>query len=181
MATPLAPETIGLAGLLTSLHPRVPPSEAPPDLDAIRQAGWEAGFVAGEAAAAAGLAPLRVQLASAAAALDAACCFDVDGLRPLFVALVRDIASAVLQAELTIGGSVLAPLVDAALAAVRQGEAPVFSAHPDTLAALKPYLPDLATAADVTCARDGFCVSAPQFIIAAGLSDRLADIVAGLA
>lgn len=184
MATPLAPESIGLAGLLTSLRPRVLPDEAPPappDLDGIRQAGWEAGFVAGEAAATAGLAPLRAQLASVAAALDAACCIDVDGLRPLFAALVRDIAGAVLQAELTVGGSVLAPIVDAALAAVRQGEAPVLSAHPDTLAALKPYLPDVATVADMACARDGFCVSAPQFIIHASLSDRLAEIVAGLA
>jgi flagellar biosynthesis/type III secretory pathway protein FliH len=184
MTTPLAPESIGLAGLLTSLRPRVLPEQAPvapPDLDAIRQAGWEAGFVAGEAAAAAGLAPLRAQLASAAAALDAACCIDIDGLRPLFAALVRDVSVAVLQAELTVGGAVLAPMVDAALAAVRLGEAPVLSAHPDTLAALKPYLPDLAVAADATGARDGFCVSAPQFIIHASLSDRLADIVAGLA
>lgn len=184
MATPLAPETIGLAGLLTSLRPRVQPSDtppAPPDLDGIRQAGWEAGFVAGEAAATAGLAPLKVQLASAAAALDAACCIDVDGLRPLFTALVTNIATAVLQAELTVGGQALVPLVDAALAAVRQGEMPVLSGHPDTLAALKPYLPDVATAADATCSSDGFCVSAPQFMIAASLSGRLADIVAGLA
>jgi flagellar biosynthesis/type III secretory pathway protein FliH len=184
MATPLAPDSIGLAGLLTSLRPRVLPSEAPvapPDLDAIRQAGWEAGFVAGEAAATAGLAPLREQLASAAAALDAACCINADDLRPLFTTLVHDTAGAVLQAELTVGGSLLAPLVDAALAAVRLGEAPVLSAHPDTLAALQAYLPDVATAADATCSRDGFSVSAPQFTIAASLADRLTDIVAGLA
>lgn len=181
MAMPLTPEDIGLAGLLTSLRPRVVPNEALPDLEAIRQAGWEAGFVAGEASAATGLAPLREQLASAAAALDAACCIDVDRLRPLFMVLVHDVAGAVLQAELTVGGSALESLVDAALAAVRQGEAPVLNVHPETLAALKPYLPDVAVAADATCALDGFCVSAPQFTIAASLSDRLAEIVAGLA
>ncbi len=180
----LAPESAGLAGLLTSLRPRIvvdEPPPPPPDLEAIRQGGWDAGFAAGEAAAAADLAPLRGQLADAGAALDAACCIDVDLLRPLFLALVGAIASAVVQAELGAGAAVLEPLVTVALAAVRLGEAPVLSAHPETLSALTPYLPDIAVAADAALPRDGFTVSAPQFIIAANLADRLADAVAGLA
>lgn len=177
----LAPENAGLAGLLTALRPRSVPDEPPPDLDAIRQGGWAAGFAAGEAAATAGLAPVRAQLADAAAALDAACCIDVDLLRPLFLALVAEIASAVLQAELNADAAALQPLVTAALAAVRLGEAPVLSAHPDTLAALAPYLPDIAVVPDAALPRDGFTVSAPQFTTAATLADRLADAVAGLA
>ena len=182
--TTLAPDSLGLAGLLTALRPRVVPDAPPappPDLDALHQQGWDAGFVAGEAAATAGLAPLRAQLAEAAAAFDAACSIDVDILRPVFTALVRDIASAVLQAELSVGGAVLAPLVDAALAAVRREEAPILTAHPDTLAALQPHLPAITTAADAACPSDRFSIAAPQFTIDASLSDRLAEIVAGLA
>lgn len=184
MIAVLAPENAGLVSLLTSLRPRIvadAPAPPPPDLDAIHQAGWAAGFAAGEAAATEDLAPLRSQLADTAAALDAACRIDVDLLRPLFVALVGKIASAVLQAELGAGGAVLEPLVTAALAAVRLGEAAVLSAHPETLAALAPYLPDISVVPDAALPRDGFTVSAPQFTIAANLADRLADSVAGLA
>lgn len=181
MAASLSPDSAGLAGLLTSLRPRVVPDAPPPDLDAIRQAGWQAGFAAGEAAAEARLAPLKAQLADAAAALDAACCIDIDTLRPLFASLVSEIAAAVLMAELGSGAAVLEPLVMVALAAVKPGEAAVFSAHPETLAALQLHLPAIATTGNAALARDAFAVTGPQFVITAGLADRLADIVAGLA
>ncbi|NJC07887.1 FliH/SctL family protein [Polymorphobacter fuscus] len=170
----------GLAGLLSALQPR---AEAPPlpDLDAIREGGWAAGYAAGEIAATAALAPLRDRLAAAAAALDAAQAIDADRLRPLFAALVQQIAEAVLMAELASGASVLVPLVEAALAAVRPGEAPVLRAHPDTLAALQPYLASIATMGDTAMARDAFAVSAPDLLIDAGLSTRLATIIGGLA
>lgn len=181
MAAALSPDSTGLAGLLTSLRPRVVADAPPPDLDAIRQAGWEAGFAAGEVVAEARVAPLKAQLADAAAALDAACCIDVDTLRPLFTALVSEIAAVVLMAELGSGAAVLEPLVTAALAAVKPGEAAVLVAHPETLAALLPHLPAIATTDNAALSRDSFAVTAPQFIITAGLADRLADIVAGLA
>jgi flagellar biosynthesis/type III secretory pathway protein FliH len=181
MAAALTPEAAGLAGLLTSLQPRVVPDAPLPDLDAIRAAGWQAGFAAADAAAEARLAPVQAQFADAAAALDAACCIDVDALRPLFIALVHEIARAVLMAELGAGATVLEPLVIAALAAVKPHEAPTLEMHPETLAALQPYLPAIATAANAAMARDAFAVTGPQFVITAGLTDRLADIVAGLA
>ena len=63
----------GLAGLLAAMQPRVEPVVPPVDLAAVRAEAWDAGFVAGAAEADAGLAPLRAQLAAAAAAVDAAC------------------------------------------------------------------------------------------------------------
>lgn len=180
-ALTLAPA--GLAGLLTALRPRIEPEVAPPtppDLDAIRAAGWDDGFAAGEAAAAAGLAPLRVRLGEAAAALDSACRIDIDALRPLFVTLVTAVAEAVLAAELR-AGAAMVPLVTAALAQVRLGEAPTLCAHPETLVDLRAHLPDVAVAADPGLPRDAFTVSAPQFRIDAGLSARLAEIAGTLA
>lgn len=152
-----------------------------PDLDAVRQYGWDAGFAAGEAAQMAALAPLRADMAAAAATFEAACVIDTDRLRPVFAALVTQVAEAVLMAELGAGAAVLLPLVDAALAQVAIGEAGVLRAHPETLAAVQAQLPDLAVAGDVDMARDEFAVTAPEFVIAAGLSARLADIVRGLA
>jgi flagellar biosynthesis/type III secretory pathway protein FliH len=183
MSEPAFAAPFGLAGLLTALQPRVeppPPAPPPPDLDAIHAAGWQQGFAAGEAAATEALAPLRGQLAGAATALTAACSIDADRLRPVFAALVNDLATAVLMAELANPG-VLLPLVDAALAAVRPDEMPVLRAHPATLAALQPHLPVVAVAADAGLALDEFVVSGPSLLIEAGLSARLAELVAGLA
>ena len=173
----------GLASLLAALRPSIEPEVLlpPPDLDAIRAAGWNEGFGAGEAAAEARLSPLRGQLAAAAAALDAACQIDIDQLRPLFVALVAQIAEAVLAAELVAGAAVLESLVSAALSQVRAGEPAVLHAHPETLAALQPLVPHLSTAADASLARDEFTVSAPRFLIAAGISARLAEITGAMA
>ena len=182
MADSVVLHPAGLAGLLSALQPRVeaaPPP--PPDLGAIRQDGWEAGFVAGEAAATAALAPLRVSLAEAAAALAAATEIDVQRLRPLFAALVERIASAVLGAELSAGAQVLLPLVEAALAQVRSGEAAVLAAHPATLAALQPHLPDVAVHADLALAPGQFVVTGAEFVIDTSLSERLAAILAEVA
>lgn len=174
----------GLAGLLSALQPRVDPPEPappPPDLVAIHDAGWQQGFVDGEAAATAALAPLRIDLGRAAAALDAACHVDVDRLRPLFVSLIEQIAKAVLMAETAASSVLLLPLVEAALAAVRPDELATLRAHPDTLAALQPHLPIVATAPDADLALDEFAVTGPTFIIETGLLSRLAQIVGGLA
>jgi flagellar biosynthesis/type III secretory pathway protein FliH len=183
MSDPVVLAPAGLATLLTALHPRVEPevSAPPPDLDAIRQAGWEAGFAAGEAAAAAGLAPLLVRLGEAAAALEAACSIDIDRLRPLFVAIIGGVARAVIDAELAAGSAVLEPLVTAALGHVRVGEAATLCAHPETLDGLRPHLPDIAVTADPAMARDEFTVSAPNFLIEVGLSARLAEITGAMA
>lgn len=169
--------TIGLAGLYSALAPRVEDPQSPPDLDAIHDAGWQAGFTAGEAAAQHELTPLRANLAAAAVALDAAMQLDVDALRPLFATLVERIAASVLMAELTLGAATLLPLVDAALAQVRVGEAAILHAHPDTLAQLQDDLPALATAADASLAPDAFHVEGATFVIETSIAARLAEIV----
>jgi flagellar biosynthesis/type III secretory pathway protein FliH len=171
----------GLAGLYSTMAPRAEEPLPPPDLDAIHDAGWRAGFAAGEAAAHDRLAPLRASLAAAATALDGATQIDRDALRPLFVTLVNRIAAAVLMAELTTGAVALLPLVELALAQVRVGEAATLCGHPDTLAALQAHLPVLTTAADAGMARDAFRITGPTFVIETGLAARLAEIVEQLA
>lgn len=180
MSEPLNP---GLAGLLSSLQPRVevPEQAVLPDLDGIRHAGWEAGYAAGEAAATAALAPMRDGLAAAAKALEAACVIDADRLRPVLAALVEQVATAVLTAELDAGAAVLNPLVEAALAQVRPGETAFLRAHPVTLAVLAGHFSAVAGVGDAAMAPGEFAVTAPGFVIEAGLSARLAEIVAGLA
>lgn len=170
----------GLAELLCALQPppAIPPVP-PADLDAIRRAGWEEGFVAGEAAADAALAPLRLALAEAAAALHAACTIDNDRLRPAFATLVRGLAEAVLAAELRAGATVLLPLVEAGLAALSPADQPTLVAHPDVLAQLVPYLPALATAADAALPPDSFAITGTDFIVETSLTARL-DRVLGL-
>ena len=162
------------------MTPRVhePP---PPDLNAIHDTGWQAGFAAGEAAAQANLSPLRANLAMAAAALHAATQIETDTLRPLFATLVDRIATAVLMAELTTGAAALLPLVDASLAQVRIGEMATLCAHPDTLATLHGHLPALPTLADIDMAADAFRITGPTFVIETGLAARLAELVEGLA
>lgn len=170
----------GLAGLLSTLQPG--PAVAPgPDIEAIRAEAFAEGHAAGEAAAAAGVAPLRLHLAEAAAALNQACQIDADSLRPLLMTLVRQVAEAVLAAELQRGAETLEPLVTTALAAVRPGEAATLHAHPDTLAMLKAHAPDLKLAADPALAPGSFAVSGTDFVIDAGLSARLDAVLASLA
>ncbi len=181
----LEPASAGLAGLLSALQPRaavpVPPAPPPPDPDAIRAEAWDAGFAAGEASATAALAPLRQRLAEAAEALEAARQIDADTLRPLLLPLVRAVAEAVLHAELSAGAGVLQPLVTAALAAVRPGEAATLCAAPETLAALQPHLPAIATRADPALGPDQIRVIGNDFVIDAGLAARLAAITGAMA
>ncbi len=169
----------GLATLLCALQP--PPLVAPTPIDvvAVHRAGWDQGYAAGEAAADLALAPLRLHLAQAAEALNAACIIDVDRLRPVFAALVRAVAEAVLAAELGAGAAVLLPLVEAALGAVRPGDLPTLVAHPDVLAVVAGHLPGLMTAADGGMAGDGFAVTGTDFIIDVALTARL-DRVLGV-
>jgi flagellar biosynthesis/type III secretory pathway protein FliH len=169
----------GLAGLLSTLQPG--PSAPPVDLEAIRAQGFADGFAAGEAAAAAGVAPLRLHLAEAAAALNEACRIDPDSLRPVLMALVRQVAEAVLAAELQRGAAALEPLMTTALAALRPGDAATLHAHPDTLAMLRAHAPDLHLAPDPAMPPGSFAVSGTDFVIDAGLSGRLDAVLASLA
>ncbi len=171
----------GLADLYSTMAPRLEEPVPPPDLDAIRDAGWQAGFAAGEAEAAERLTPLRAGLAAAVTAIDRAMQIDPDRLRPLFAALVERIAAAVLMAELTSGARMLLPLVDAALAQVRVDEPITLCAHPDTLAGLIAHLPAMATAADADMATDAFRITGPTFVIETGVAARLAALAEQLA
>jgi flagellar biosynthesis/type III secretory pathway protein FliH len=182
MSDPVAFAPVGLAGLLSSMQPR-PPTEPlpPPDLDSIREGGWQDGFAAGQTSAEGELAPLRLGLAQAAEALHAACRIDGDRLRPLLAAVIREIAEAVVMGELSADPQVLTRLVDAALALVRPTEAVTLRAHPATLALLRPHLPDIAAVEDLGLAPDAFAVSGTDFVIETGLSARLADIMESIA
>lgn len=172
----------GLAGLLAAMLPRAPElAPPPPDLDAIRDAAWNQGMVEGHARAEAELAPLRLHMAEAAAALKAACRIDVDALRPLVAALVTQVAETVLMAELRGDSGILSALVDAALAAVRPGAVATLHAHPSTLAALRPHLPDIATAEDAGLTTDAFVVAGTDFVIEVGLTARLHEIMGEIA
>lgn len=181
-----------LAQLLDRLAPRpvaeaAPAPEPPaPDLDAIRRAahvaGYDEGFTAGHAAgraeAEAALAPLRADLAEAAAALSAACAIDAARLQPLLADLVGGMMRAVLAVERRDAAALL-PLAAAALAEVATDEAATLVAHPDTLAGLAAHLPGVATAADPTLAPGSFCVSGPDFIVPVDLDQRLARVLEG--
>ncbi len=170
----------GLASLLSALQPRAAADVSAADAAAERAAVWADGFAAGEAAADAALAPVRQQLADAAAAFEAACVIDADRLRPLLAALVRQVAEAVLMAELRASHEALLPLAAAALAAVRPGEAATLRAHSETLARLLPHLPDIATSADAALAADGFAITGSDFAIDIGVAARLDDVMTGL-
>lgn len=177
----LRPDRGGLAGLLVALQPRDPAMPLPPpDLDAIRDAGWAEGFAAGRTAAEAELAPLRDRLAAATAVLTEAATIDAAVLRPALAGLVRAVAEAVLAAELR-QGDALAPLVAAALAAVRPGEPATLRAHPATLAALAPQLLGVPTLVDSGLGSDEFAVEGGDFVIDVALPARLAEILEGLA
>jgi len=178
----LRPRGSGLAGLLSALQPRAAAeTPSPPDLAALREDAWNQGFVAGQTAAEADFAPLRLLMAEAAAALHAACVVDIDGLRPLVAMLVKQIAETVLMAELHSDPSQLMTLVAAALAAVRPGMVATLHANPATLAALRPHLPDIATAAEPDLGPNSFFVSGTDFVIEVGLSARLAEIMGEIA
>ena len=170
----------GLAGLLSTLQPAAPPPPGP-DIEAIRAEVFAEGFAAGEAAAAAGVAPLRLHLAEAAAALNEACRIEADNLRPVLMTLVRQVAEAVLSAELKHGTAALEPLVTTALAAIRPGEAATLHAHPDTLAMLKAHAPDLKLNPDPALRPGSFAVSGTDFVIDADLSARLDAVLESLA
>lgn len=176
----LRPDSGGLAGLLAALAPRDESAVPPPDLAAIRAAGWEAGFAAGRTAAEAELAPLRLRLAGAAAALTAAATIDVAAVRPVLAGLVRQVAEAVLAIEVRQGGALTA-LVEAALAAVRPGEPATLRAAPATLAGLAEVLVGMATRADAGLGEDEFVVEGGDFVIDVALAARLAEAVEALA
>lgn len=172
----------GLAGLLSSMQPRPPEPPPPPiDVDAIRAGGWHEGFAAGERHAQADLAPLRLALAQAAAALDAACRIDGDMLRPLLADVIRQIAEAVVMGELRADPEVLARLVDAALALVRPGEAMTLRAHPAMLALLRAQVTDITIVEDPRLAPDEFVIAGTDFVIETGLAARLAEIMGAVA
>jgi flagellar biosynthesis/type III secretory pathway protein FliH len=176
----------GLAVLLSWLQPG-DAAEAVREADVVRDVGGEivaaraegfaAGTVAGREEALAELAPLVAALRGAEAALQAACEIEVAAVQPVLAGLVRQVCEAVLMAELSGGALVLAPLVDAALAEVKPGEAAVLRAHPDVLAALEGRFEAVLAQGDAAMALDAFAVEGPGFVIGAGLQARLDAIL----
>lgn len=172
---------IGLAAMLAAMQPRAVEAAPVVDIAAERAAGFAEGEAAGAARAEAELAPLRLALAEAAEALRAAMVVDVDGLRPVVTGLVKAVCEAVVRAELRIDPSVLLRLIEAALMMVRAGEAATLRVHPVMLERLRPWLPEMAVAADDALAMDEFSVSGGDFVIEAGLAARLDEIMEGVA
>lgn len=170
-------ENQGLAGLLSALQPR-PEAEAPAiDIDALCAAAFADGLADGRGMVEAELLPLRGQVGAAVAAFEAACQVDVTALRPLVSELVRQLAEAVLLAELGRGAAVLMPLVEAGLAAVRPGAAATLHGHPATLTAIAAVLADVAVLADESLGLDEFRVSGADFIVDVSLRSRLNEII----
>lgn len=173
-----------LALLLDRLQPVVPaPEVTEPACDpaAIRAEAFAAGEAAGRAAAEAALLPLHADLEAAAAAFRNAAVIDGAALRPLLAALVRAVAEAVLASELAMRDDALLALAQAAFAAVMPDEAPLLTAHPDTLARLGPHLPPVAIRPDSGMPAGAVCVSGPTFRIDADIATRLAQSLEGLA
>ncbi len=147
------------------------------EIAAARAEGFAAGQAAGREAAEAALAPLAAALRGAEAALMGACEIEVAAVQPVLAGLVRQICVAVLMTELSGGAAVLVPLVEAALAEVKPGEAAVLRAHPDVLAALEGRFADVLPQGDAAMALDAFAVEGPGFVIGAGLQARLDAIL----
>lgn len=156
-----------------------PVPEEPVDVEAERTVAHAAGYAAGEAAATAALAPLRKAMVAAAAELVAAGRIDAGALRPLVLELVRQLSEAVIGAEISSNDKAMQRLVDAALEAVVPGVTAVLRAHPATLAGLGDLA--VATEADAGMGRDEIVVSGADFVIEAGLSSRLAEIMEEIA
>ena len=163
--------------LLAAMQPREDAPVPMVDFDALHEVSWNQGFTAGREAAVGELASLRLTLAEAVTALQSACRIDPASLRPVLAELVRRVAGAVLMAELNAGAKVLIPMIDAALAMVRSGEVVTLRAHPETLAGLTAYLPDIAVVEDADLPLDGFVVAGTDFVVEAGLQARLDEIV----
>jgi flagellar biosynthesis/type III secretory pathway protein FliH len=184
----------GLAVLLSWLQPGAsaaaaePANEPAPARDfeaeilAARAEGYADGEAAGRVDAEAALAPMAAALEGAEAALKAACVIDAAAVQPALAALVRQLCESVLMAELGAdSGAALAPLVVAALAEVKPGEAAVLRAHPDTLALLEGQFEAVMGQGDAGMARDAFAVEGPDFVIETGLMARLEAMLADLA
>ncbi len=169
----------GLAGLYSAMQPRAQEAPQAVDLEPLREAAWEAGFAAGQASADAELAPLRLHLAEAAAALHDACRIEQQALRPVLMTLVRRLTEAVLDKELQEDTALLS-LVNAGLALVRAGEVPTLQGHPRTLAALRPHLPAIRVVEDDDLDPDGFVITGADFIIDVNIAARLAEIMGEL-
>jgi flagellar biosynthesis/type III secretory pathway protein FliH len=173
---------LGLAGLLAAMAPPAPAPPAPEiDLEILHDDAWKQGFEAGSLHAEAELAPLRLALAHATAAFTTACTIAADPLRPVLMQMVRQIAEAVVMAELRIDPSVLLRLIDAALAMLRPAETAALRVHPFMVDRLRDYLPAIAIQADPAVAEDAFVVAGADFVIESGLAARLADIMAEIA
>lgn len=190
MFEPAPDSSNGLAVLLSWLQPENAASdaalhepEAPRDIDAemaaVRAEAFAAGFAAGRDEAEASVAPLLAALQGAEAALQAACEIDVAAVQPVLATLVRAVCETVFMAELGSGAAVLAPLVTAALAEVRPGEAAVLRAHPDVLAQLEGRFEAVLTQGDAAMAMDSFALEGPGFVIGAGLAARLEALLVG--
>lgn len=157
----------------------VPVPVPPADPAAARAEGYAQGFADGSAAACAELAPQRALLGRAVTAFEAARAIDPEALRPLFVALVTQLAEAVVAVELRSSRAAIAALVDATLASVEPAQAVALRLHPDDAGLLGhgaavPLLPDPAMP------RGAVQVEGRDFVIVDGLPERLAAVLATL-
>jgi flagellar biosynthesis/type III secretory pathway protein FliH len=170
----------GLASLYAAMLPPLPEPEPELviDVEAIADEAYRAGFAAGTAQTEAAIAPERVLLKTATAALLAASVIDPDTVRGVFLNLVRALAEAAVAAELLVNPVVISRLVDTALASVETRDGIVVRVHPDDVEAL---ILDLPVVADATLVRGSVVVDGPSFVVRDSLDARLAVIVEGLA
>ena len=170
-----------LAALFAAMGPRV--ARAPgPSPDTLMHAAEAHGRALGRADAAADLAPLAARLTAAVASAEAATIVDAAALAPLFVELVGRVARAVIDVELRVSGEAVARLAAAALAAIDvDGGVTVFVNADDAALLSAVDVMGQAMTVDPALPPGDVRVETPRHVIAASLSARLADIVAGLA
>ena len=161
---------------ITPCSPAATPT--PPSVGEIAAAADAAGETRGRAAAQAELAPARAALVAATHALEAAVTIDADTLQPLFAELVTRIAGAVIDAELRMSPAVIERLVTAALAAI-EVDTPA-TLHLSAYDAAHLATP-LTVVVDAALEPGEIRVETAHHVVAASLTSRLAEIVAGTA
>lgn len=167
-----------LSTLWSALAPRSAATTPPPDVGAIAAAAEAQGHARGLAEAEAALAPRLQALDAALAALDAALVIDPAALQPVFAELATRIAEAVIGGELRQSPVLVERLAAEALAAVTvDGETMLYVAPDDPL----PGGLGVRVAVDPELAPGSVRVETAGHVVAAGLADRLAAVVAGLA
>ena len=171
-------EAAALSHLWRAMAPRAviaPPT--PPSVGEIAAAADAAGEARGRAAERAALEPLRTTLAAAEGAWRAAMTIDTETLQPLYADLVTRLAQAVVDGELRASPAAIERLVAAALAAVEvDGDATLYLCEADAA-----HYREANAVVDATLSPGEIRLETPRHVVAASLSARLAEIVAGTA